>query len=1552
MKMKKHLTQRRILAFILLSALVLTSFSTLYNHNSTSIGNSKVLSDGQLSTLDSFGSSPMISIGAPTSISGIDGPNAMTYDPNNGYTYVADYTTDSVTVLNGNSEVRNYALQSGFGANGITYNSYYNEIYVSLYSATAGEVAVMSPSTGTVNFYIYLGSGIGPAGIVSLPDGYVYVSLSSSNYVDVIHDTTNITDIKVPRGPEWIDYDPINGYVYVISTAESPATISIINPSSNTVTGSVSAPVGTLLYQNGFIYDFGVSSLLSVNGETTSIPPSTSSQTEPATGYSYAATDGPGNNAFIAINGTNSLDIMALSGYEVDYLGEVSDPGTSPQGILYNPITGYLYAANFKSDTVDAYSVQVLEKVTFTESGLPAGTDWGVTVDGESSSSTTDSVSFYLENGSYPFSPITPISADGTTFQTSSSGTVNVNGATDEQIDYTQSEFTTTFLETGLVSGTEWSVTFNGLTQSSTGTSISFTDPVGSYSYTVNSPAGYSTSQESGTVTVSASSEIDITFSSTASLSYDLNFTESGLPSGTNWYVDITGIYNYSYDQSEISLSLHSGEYSYTFYSPGYTPSPVSGSVDLSGNQTIGVQFTRNSIPTYEQTFSETRLTAGDEWYIQIVGGTNFSSTSSTLSISLQSGTYSYNVYAPGFTSSPESGIFSLPSSAVVDIEFSPVVVKQENVTFKETGISQGYEWYVDINGRNFSSIGDNLTVELPHGSYPYTVYAFGYSSQPSSGTVDVVSSPLSVNVDFTFVSFSRNETLTISYAGELYNLSADVNYKYFSSPNLSLTQADLFKIYIEGSLTDSSMYLRNVTIVSQSDNAVIRGSQGQSIMDSLLVWSQLNSLTLQDSFGTSSVFYKNLENLSEGAWTDSIGSDLPIILNFAIVAGQIGTIVTEAASGDASSIVSLAGPIYSILNGMNEAETDYSQSTANSMLNALESYNVVSGPSFNTTTALSNLSHLSSSQFSQLLSSLYADVNPSTSGPSSNALNSLTNAFGDMLQYSPFYGLTPSDSIATVVSDTASLIRNADAKEAVKTAGEIGSDVANSLMDQYFSGIQSSSDSATQQITTNMEQADTESSLQFGPGLIFGISSALNKNFLVPQGQLLASLAGSQLSLNDFYSALETLLPSVNQATPDLSAALPTAYLAQMIKTNWLQWYSIASQLNGKDYSPPAEQQQWDIIMQYMSGNQYNATMFLKSLDLLAGDLVNNNSSPIYTGSVNPFFIDRTSRETLDEFSVYNVIHPSIVAQIAKAVLNYLGDAWHNVTSFVANLTSDLYKFGGTVVNGVEIFGSEAYSELSQLSSGADSLFNNIGDRVSAGWKWFVSLFITDSQSTLSGSSVSFNNSQWIAVSNGSGYYDYGDGAIYSSSLWTYAVTSDSGGLLVTNISPGNNISIEVGSSASVSPFFAAYENNSTITVSYSQDPGILYDYSSHSVNGTIEFTTVMQRVTFEFVNHPSGTTWTLRIMYLNGTQVETVSGNGSYANISLNSGEYKFTFTPGNGKYSNASGSFVVNGSSVVQIIKEKTRPYSLNLIYVLIALIIVVVSSLAVISMRRRR
>ncbi len=82
-------------------------------------------------------------------------------------------------------------------------------------------------------------------------------------------------------------------------------------------------------------------------------------------------------------------------------------------------------------------------------------------------------------------------------------GTVYVASGDGKVYAFNTQTSTVTFNETGLPSGTSWTVTLDGITKTSNDNSIEFTDiAYGTYDYTINTPTGYIASVTSGSITV------------------------------------------------------------------------------------------------------------------------------------------------------------------------------------------------------------------------------------------------------------------------------------------------------------------------------------------------------------------------------------------------------------------------------------------------------------------------------------------------------------------------------------------------------------------------------------------------------------------------------------------------------------------------------------------------------------------------------------------------------------------------------------------------------------------------------------------------------------------------------------------------------------------------------------------------------------------------------------------------------------------------------------------------------------------------------------------
>lgn len=168
---------------------------------------------------------------------------------------------------------------------------------------------------------------------------------------------------------------------------------------------------------------------------------------------------------------------------------------------------------------------------------------------------------------------------------------------------------TQNFSESGLPSGTNWSIGFSGPELPSgnpefyTGYSTTSTLSVSiagneSYEYTVNAPSGYTASITSGNLNIGTSTPSTISISFTPTPTYTVTFQESGLPSGTEWSAKLDGVQHSSTSSTITFSSVPAGSTTwsvpYVYYSTTlwYEPTNGGGSFTLSGAKTIDVTFT------------------------------------------------------------------------------------------------------------------------------------------------------------------------------------------------------------------------------------------------------------------------------------------------------------------------------------------------------------------------------------------------------------------------------------------------------------------------------------------------------------------------------------------------------------------------------------------------------------------------------------------------------------------------------------------------------------------------------------------------------------------------------------------------------------------------------------------------------------------------------------------------------------------------------------------------------------------------------------------------
>ncbi|HYA11154.1 MAG TPA: hypothetical protein VEH10_05755 [Thermoplasmata archaeon] len=334
--------------------------------------------------------------------------------------------------------------------------------------------------------------------------------------------------------------------------------------------------------------------------------------------------------------------------------------------------------------------------VTFTETGLAAGTNWSVFVHGEGDwssgshayqTSSNASITFSLPNGTYRYHVR---DVRGYDLTNGSRGTFNVSGGSPAPISVTFSvptTYTVTFTEHGLPAGTNWTVRLHpeggfgrdfradfgrgwgdhgSLEGSSNGTTITFSLPNGTFRYFAHAAGFFAVNGSRGTVTVNGSSPatVDVNFSSpTSPTLYNVTFAETGLPAGTNWSVIVAGGGGFHHhghhhgaettSNSTLTLALGNGSYRYDVLRvPGYgiADNGSRGTFNVSGASPATISIVFVKLVTYTVTFTESGLPNGTNWTVVVgswggwgsSGGTTQVETSNgtTITFSLTNGTY------------------------------------------------------------------------------------------------------------------------------------------------------------------------------------------------------------------------------------------------------------------------------------------------------------------------------------------------------------------------------------------------------------------------------------------------------------------------------------------------------------------------------------------------------------------------------------------------------------------------------------------------------------------------------------------------------------------------------------------------------------------------------------------------------------------------------------------------------------------------------------------------------------------------------------------------
>ena len=728
----------------------------------------------------------------------------------------------------------------------------------------------------------------------------------SLNNFFTIDSTSNSATVEVPNGVYF--YEPSTG-----QTTLSSSTSIYVEGVNQTI--SVDFPVMYAVVFDGVGYRSGIGwqvSTYSTDGKFSSTVYSTSSTQRlelPNDNYTYAAGEG-GSNFIRGTFSVSSSNYSSTITFPQTYLLNFSETGLAsgmgwgvtvyganhttafsnttigtrisiylPAGkydysVSENPFATVLYQQDqsvYSSSSFTIGNSQLnlsvafpnLVPVTFNESNLRAGIAWGVGAYSSSSptgfseifyntSSVYDSVKLYLINGTFSYS----VEEAGAYIYPSVSA-FNVTGSQLTEVYNFPSLYSISFSIIGLKTSTTWSLTVDESNysviyyNSSAASSVLAYLPNGSYNYSVTTTSHISASSSfsvSGT---------GLTVPVTITSSYSVTFIETGLPSGTLWYLSVNGVYSFS-SNNTIQISEPNGTYQYSIISSSYTASPSNGTLVIAGKDlSIAVIF-KQTEATYPVTFSETGLTNGTVWSVTISNSTE-NSVHSSITLQEPNGTYTYEINASGFTPSPSAGLVLVSGAGqTISIAFIPTKpVPKYSITFSEAGLSTNKEWTVSLtNSTNagkvvnvISTVKGNIDVYgITYDSSNRYLYASGVERNSTSASnypgVVLVISPITNTVINTISVGSLPESSVYDpFNGYLYVANALSN-------NVSVintvTQSVIATISVGNqpvgiaySSVNNDVYVANgasgtVSVISSAYNAVLStivlGSSGQTL--------------------------------------------------------------------------------------------------------------------------------------------------------------------------------------------------------------------------------------------------------------------------------------------------------------------------------------------------------------------------------------------------------------------------------------------------------------------------------------------------------------------------------------------------------------------------------------------------------------------------------------------------------------------------------------------------------------------------------------------------
>jgi YVTN family beta-propeller protein len=360
-------------------------------------------------------------------------PTFMAEDPTDGWIYVTNSGSGTVSVLNGARVLAN--LTVGGGASGIVYDPVTDAMYVS--DTGAGEVSIIHGTqvVATVR--------VGPSPetpAFDAADGWVYVPNFQTSSVSILNNTTVVATIPVGEEPTDATYDPANATVYITSEESKYENILQGNTTVAVAATHLLLPFTTLYDPlNQWMYVTNVTPNGGIESDVTVLNGSSDVATFPVgPGPGYPAVDSTNGWVYLPsagldtvqiLNGTSIRNSVPVGGYpmaaefdpsngdvytpddltdDVSVINEsrvVADVavGEQPTSAMFDTANDNVYVADRGGGEMNALGLVTGWEVNFTETGLPTGTSWAVTIGQVTTVGHSVALVDYEANGSYAY---------------------------------------------------------------------------------------------------------------------------------------------------------------------------------------------------------------------------------------------------------------------------------------------------------------------------------------------------------------------------------------------------------------------------------------------------------------------------------------------------------------------------------------------------------------------------------------------------------------------------------------------------------------------------------------------------------------------------------------------------------------------------------------------------------------------------------------------------------------------------------------------------------------------------------------------------------------------------------------------------------------------------------------------------------------------------------------------------------------------------------------------------------------------------------------------